>query len=728
MGVYKPIQVSSRPRNTSVVSTMAEKGLDYLDLPQLLDPSLAIRMQNYYSTAPGRLTKRKGLRRLFSISSSLAGTMLEEYTPNLFVYAYGTNTAIYNRDTGVSTIVKSDWTDAPQVGVRYGDYFFVCNGFQKIHRISQVLNYDAQTTAFSVGARIIGATSGTKAIVLEVANYTPAFLTGDTGATSVVATWNAVTNGSFRMTINGTLRNILGLNFSSCVTMADVALVIQAGIRNVTKTAETCVWSTNRFIITSSDRTSTSAITVASAAPSGTDISGAGGTDFMDCDTGNGVVTNAVAANTGTLTLGAITPDDGVFTNNELITSVDESGIITGSATVDGTLGFQINEILGSSPCKVLAVAGARLFAGNTLENSAEVQYSNSDTGVNPPFTNWTIGTLATDPGRVFSRNAGAVNSIVSLGENIVVFSDNGKWAFQITVLDVGGTLTKTDTPIIDRRDFGGATGAITCAKGTFYMNESGLWNLQSLGQDNIPFSDQEFLVTTVLGQDYFDDADLSNCDIIFDAQRELILATYAKDSEINNHVIVYNTRTNQISVFTGWTINRFMLTKDESIFGISALAPRVFTVFSGYDDDGTGITTDFEQELKLGDLQTRQILKGLYLQGFLSPSTDIRVRISIYDVRGIFVPDKLVYAWTPSSVAGTILGYDSLPYDGGLGGDLDLAGLVEDFNGIRPWIRNWQRVRIRFTATDKLAHQINWVRLEAEPKVDIRRRNLTQI
>lgn len=130
-------------------------------------------------------------------------------------------------------------------------------------------------------------------VVRHNSNYTPAFLTGWTSATSVVATWNAVLDGSFNITINWVVRSVTGLNFSAAVTMANIATIIQTGIRALTLSTETVVWSTNQFIISSVLTTSSSAITVTSAAWVGTDISGAGGTAFMDAETGRGTVTAA---------------------------------------------------------------------------------------------------------------------------------------------------------------------------------------------------------------------------------------------------------------------------------------------------------------------------------------------------------------------------------------------------------------------------------------------------
>lgn len=130
--------------------------------------------------------------------------------------------------------------------------------------------------------------------IKEPETYTPAFLTGGSSATTSMVTWNGTTDGTFSITIDGVLRDITGLNFSGDTDLDDVALNIQTAIRTATGALETVVWDTDHFAISSVDTASTSAITVCSAEGTGTDISGAGGTTYMDCDTGNGVVTNKI--------------------------------------------------------------------------------------------------------------------------------------------------------------------------------------------------------------------------------------------------------------------------------------------------------------------------------------------------------------------------------------------------------------------------------------------------
>lgn len=142
--------------------------------------------------------------------------------------------------------------------------------------------------------------SAIKDLAVTDLTFTPAFLTGKNDATAVVATWNAVTDGSFAITINGAAQTVTGLDFSTDTTMEGIAGRIQVAIQALTGAADICIWSTDHFLITSSSSANTSAVTVTRATGSGTDISGAGGTPFMSANEGNGAAT---ARSLGTYTL-----------------------------------------------------------------------------------------------------------------------------------------------------------------------------------------------------------------------------------------------------------------------------------------------------------------------------------------------------------------------------------------------------------------------------------------
>lgn len=133
---------------------------------------------------------------------------------------------------------------------------------------------------------------------------TAAYLTGGSSATAVIATWNAVTDGEFTITINEETINITGLDFSGAADMDEVAAIIQAGINLEISEREavTVAWDTDHFVITG-----LSVVSVASAVSggAGTDISGAGATAFMDSDTGAGTPTSGDSKYFGLTQLGS---------------------------------------------------------------------------------------------------------------------------------------------------------------------------------------------------------------------------------------------------------------------------------------------------------------------------------------------------------------------------------------------------------------------------------------
>lgn len=423
---------------------------------------------------------------------------------------------------------------------------------------------------------------------------------------------------------------------------------------------------------------------------------------------------------TGVLTLGNV---NGVFQSGEIITDTG-----SGSATTTSAVTFAIESITASPICKVIRAINARLFAGNLITDETATKYSNIDDGTNPPFDTWTEGTLADQAGEVNYRNAGAVNAIEPFANYIGIFSEKGKNFFYINTIDSAGTLSKVDVFQSAREDFGGARGALLTSAGLFYVNEGGLWQLLAVGQTDVPASEQEGQTSILLGNKYFDDATFDNADIAYDAKRRNILVTYAQNSAVNNRVLVYNIDAKTMSLIKEWNINRF-LNDDQDLFGASSVATKIYQLFTGDSDDGSSIGTEYVQELNLGGLQTAKTLLGCYVQGFLSLSSVITVRFDIYDVTGRLIEDKLKYQWTTQYNSNEADGWGTAKYsESAWGGDSDKAGLVESFDGCRPFIRNFQRVKLHITSGDKLPHIINWASLEAKEKQNIRRRKLTKL
>jgi hypothetical protein len=200
--------------------------------------------------------------------------------------------------------------------------------------------------------------------------YTPAFLTGGGSPETTIAIWDSVSDGSFRLTLDGTAYNVDGIDFTAPVTsMGEVASTIQAALRVVTGSTETVTWSGTEFVITSADTTASSSITVltTSTGTVGTDISGvAGGSRYMDSNVGNGVATAAVVdptADTGKVPL--------LNSNGNVDTDLLREVIPTGGYTAKG-------EILAASaadtPALVTAGSNGQVLTADSGE-TAGVKY-----------------------------------------------------------------------------------------------------------------------------------------------------------------------------------------------------------------------------------------------------------------------------------------------------------------------------------------------------------------
>lgn len=114
-------------------------------------------------------------------------------------------------------------------------------------------------------------------------------------ANQVISVWNAITNGAFRLTVDGgAVQSVTGLNFSAAANMNGVAAVVQAGI-----TGATVVWDAleKYFIFTSNTTGATSSVSFLTAGASGTDISGLlGGLTGTAAYLANGIVAESALA------------------------------------------------------------------------------------------------------------------------------------------------------------------------------------------------------------------------------------------------------------------------------------------------------------------------------------------------------------------------------------------------------------------------------------------------
>lgn len=217
--------------------------------------------------------------------------------------------------------------------------------------------------------------------ISEPGTYTPAYLTCGTNGQTDPAVWDSVSDASFRVTIDGTAYNIDGIDFTPQAggTMSDMAGVIQAAIRAATSGSETVVWSTDHFVITSADTTASSEVSVltTSTGTVGTDISGAGASNWMDGDTGNGVATAAVLDQTADSGKVALLDSTGKF--NKLFIPVKTASSGSGDA------GFPI----GGNSSGQIDGSFLNIF-GDGSDGSATIS-SNTALSADKNYTNLTI-------------------------------------------------------------------------------------------------------------------------------------------------------------------------------------------------------------------------------------------------------------------------------------------------------------------------------------------------
>lgn len=107
---------------------------------------------------------------------------------------------------------------------------------------------------------------------------TPASFT--TGTVGAISAFKLVTNGSLKLTVDGTVTEVSGMNFSACSTLQDIADVIL----NATKVATITV-SGGSLVFTSKKVGATDSSIVVSSGTAGTDISSA---TYLNVTAGNG--------------------------------------------------------------------------------------------------------------------------------------------------------------------------------------------------------------------------------------------------------------------------------------------------------------------------------------------------------------------------------------------------------------------------------------------------------
>ena len=221
-----------------------------------------------------------------------------------------------------------------------------------------------------------------------------------TATNSLIATWTAITSGGVNLTIDGTARNLSGLNFSAATNLNGVAAIIATAL----STNGTCTYNSvnNNFTITSSTTGASSTVSFATAG-AGTDISVLLN---MRNTAGNGAY--VVAGQIAESALKAVQTIDNLPTQwyGLMIasTSVQDSDHIAIAAYIEGT--FHIYGV------------GTTETGALTSTSTTDIGYILAQTGYKRTFTQYSSYdpyAVASMFGREFTVNYQGNNTVINL-------------------------------------------------------------------------------------------------------------------------------------------------------------------------------------------------------------------------------------------------------------------------------------------------------------------------
>lgn len=229
----------------------------------------------------------------------------------------------------------------------------------------------------------------------------------------LIATWQAVTTGAFKIIIDGSAATaISALNFSADANLNAVAARIQAAVRAIATggfTNATVVWNGSQFVVTSGTTGAASAVAALQAPAAGVDISG-----MLKGTAGTlSLIVNGIAAETA---VAAVTILDGLSTQWYGLTFAASTGFTPGS---------QDSAILAVAAYIEATSANRHVFGITTLQAAAVVSPDTTSIGYLLKAQNYsrslaqysstTLYAVCSMFGRAFTVNLAESNSIIVL-------------------------------------------------------------------------------------------------------------------------------------------------------------------------------------------------------------------------------------------------------------------------------------------------------------------------
>jgi len=152
-------------------------GQNQRDLATRLAANQAVKIQNYFVKGDGRMVTREGILKIEEIADEIGERIVTMDSDNLaYCYYNGTSFkfAIYNISSNTSTVIQTEEPSGINANrlkpamKRYGKYLIYSVGGLKVmlHYLNgKFLKYDSQSTNFTIGETVTGATSGATGVV-----------------------------------------------------------------------------------------------------------------------------------------------------------------------------------------------------------------------------------------------------------------------------------------------------------------------------------------------------------------------------------------------------------------------------------------------------------------------------------------------------------------------------------------------------------------------------------
>jgi len=381
------------------------------------------------------------------------------------------------------------------------------------------------------------------------------------------------------------------------------------------------------------------------------------------------------------------------------------------------TAALEIVAVPDAPSPKIIRVVKDRLFLWDVDDEVSKTLWSNQDTQsweqrkAWVPFTifsSTSSNLLATASKSTYASHLWTLKDIVSVDNpnlwNVIMpIHENGYYWFDLQINEALEQVTRVNFDVKWNWGFRG----IDTPEWVFIINKTWIWHVQE------PWREKN--VIRILWQEFWDTVDASNADLMYDNNKDMLLATVDTDWDWVNDTVIWRSQIEVINeqgeAIAGWATWKYNLWEN-TVLMLDWLKVywgdndwSVYQLFSWTDDNWSDITANFEQEMNLSWVNNLFELTSVLLKWFTSNGWSITVDIDIYEKDMTKTVDKKTLTVTmPASW------------------DNQEMRMFENVS-----IDELQRIIVRIESTDQKSHKFTYIQLETISKwQNIKTQNLS--